>query len=411
MNELFNKEKIIYKNIDIPEELDFLIIKSINEGKKKNNYNIRNIGKILVASILTFFILLNIFPRVSILARGLPVIGKLAEFLTIDKGFKNAVEEGLIQDIGYEDKINGIKLKVSNLVGDYKTMWIEYEVEEGYNVEVDLTDISEENKISAFYGHSTEAKGKSGNYIKVNFENFQKEFLIIFNVYNTDKSEVLAKFKVPIKLEDKFNEELIEIPIKNNIIKTNIGDIEIIGINTSKTRTSLSFKLNSNDYNFVKFQNPVLIDSKGNEYKISSSYLNFDGSGNNNLEFEGEIKDNNITFKADNIFYDKKYDKSIIVDLNNKIAQDNEYNISLESYEDNILTLRAENVEGIQFKIEEDKYKFNKQSQHGYEEGNKFIPIEVITSLEILQEGDGIVEIQIDSIAKDNIEGFEFNIN
>ena len=37
MKDLFNKEKIVYKNIEIPEELEFIVIKSINEGKKKED--------------------------------------------------------------------------------------------------------------------------------------------------------------------------------------------------------------------------------------------------------------------------------------------------------------------------------------------------------------------------------------
>ena len=409
MKDLFNKEKIVYKNIEIPEELEFIVIKSINEGKKKKIYNIKLLSKLLVASFLLFFILLNIFPKLSASAQNIPIMGRLAYFLTIDKGFSNAVEDGLIQNIGYENEINGIKLKVNTLVGDYKSMWIEYEVEDEYYVEVDLTDINEEDKISAFYGYTTEAYGKSGDYIKVNFEKFENNFLMIFNVYNKDKSEKLAVFKVPINLDDKFGES--NISINNNIIKTEIGDIEIKGVNTSKTRTSISFRLNSDKYNFVKFENPVLIDGKGNEYKISSSYLNFDNSGNNNIEFEGEVKDTNIKLKAYSILYDEKYDKKVIVDLNKEVVQDNKYNISFESYKDNILTLKAENVQDIQYKIEEDKYKFKAQEQHSYEEGNNFIPIELITNFEILQEGDGIIEIYIDSITKDKVKGFEMNIN
>ncbi len=409
MKDLFNKEKIVYKNIEIPEELEFIVIKSINEGKKKKIYNIKLLSKLLVASFLLFFILLNIFPKLSASAQNIPIMGRLAYFLTIDKGFSNAVEDGLIQNIGYENEINGIKLKVNTLVGDYKSMWIEYEVEDEYYVEVDLTDINNEDKISAFYGYTTEAYGKSGDYIKVNFEKFENNFLMIFNVYNKDKSEKLAVFKVPINLDDKFGKS--NISINNNIIKTEIGDIEIKEVNTSKTRTSISFRLNSDKYNFVKFENPVLIDGKGNEYKISSSYLNFDNSGNNNIEFEGEVKDTNIKLKADSIFYDEKYDKKVIVDLNKEVVQDNKYNISFESYKDNILTLKAENVQDIQYKIEEDKYKFKAQEQHSYEEGNNIIPIELITNFEILQEGDGIIEIYIDSITKDKVKGFEMNIN
>ncbi len=409
MKDLFNKEKIIYKNIEIPEDLDFLVAKSIIEGNKKNSRLVL-ISKIVAASFIAFIITLNLFPKFSIVAQNLPIIGKLAQLLTRDKGFNNAVEADLIQNIDYKNEVNGIKLKVSNVVGDYKAMWIEYEVEEGYKVEVDLTDINEQDKIEGLFSQSIEAFGRSGNYIECNFEKFEQEFLVIFNVYNKDESESLAVFKVPIRLEEKFRKNINGISISNNVIRTKIGDIKVKSINSSKTRTSLIFNLNSDEYNFVSFDNPVLIDNKGNEYKSSrvTSYLN----GDKRIDFEGEIKDKDIIFKCDNIFYDKKYDKKIIVDLKNKLIQDNEYNTTFESYENNILKLKTENVEGINFINETEKYTFNRQEIHTLEVSkNRYKAYEIITSFNIIDEDDGILELEIDSITKDKVKGFKFEIN
>ncbi|WP_288222318.1 DUF4179 domain-containing protein [uncultured Clostridium sp.] len=409
MKDLFNKEKIIYKNIEIPEDLDFLVAKSIIEGNKKTSRLVL-ISKIVAASFIAFIITLNLFPKFSIVAQNLPIIGKLAQLLTRDKGFNNAVEADLIQNIDYKNEVNGIKLKVSNVVGDYKAMWIEYEVEEGYKVEVDLTDINEQDKIEGLFSQSIEAFGRSGNYIECNFEKFEQEFLVIFNVYNKDESESLAVFKVPIRLEEKFRKNINDIPISNNIIRTEIGDIKVKSINSSKTRTSLIFNLNSDEYNFVSFDNPVLIDNKGNEYKSSrvTSYLN----GDKRIDFEGEIKDKDIIFKCDHIFYDKKYDKKIIVDLKNKLIQDNEYNTTFESYENNILKLKTENVEGINFINETEKYTFNRQEIHTLEVSkNRYKAYEIITSFNIIDEDDGILELEIDSITKDKVKGFKFEIN
>ena len=409
MKDLFNKEKIIYKNIEIPEDLDFLVAKSIIEGNKKNSRLVL-ISKIVAASFIAFIITLNLFPKFSIVAQNLPIIGKLAQLLTRDKGFNNAVEADLIQNIDYKNEVDGIKLKVSNVVGDYKAMWIEYEVEEGYKVEVDLTDINEQDKIEGLFSQSIEAFGRSGNYIECNFEKFEQEFLVIFNVYNKDESESLAVFKVPIRLEEKFRKNINGISISNNVIRTKIGDIKVKSINSSKTRTSLIFNLNSDEYNFVSFDNPVLIDNKGNEYKSSrvTSYLN----GDKRIDFEGEIKDKDIIFKCDNIFYDKKYDKKIIVDLKNKLIQDNEYNTTFESYENNILKLKTENVEGINFINETEKYTFNRQEIHTLEVSkNRYKAYEIITSFNIIDEDDGILELEIDSITKDKVKGFKFEIN
>lgn len=88
MKDIFDKERIIYKNIEILEDLDFLVIKSINEGKKKNN-RIRFIGKIVATSFLTISIILNLFPKLSIVTQNLPIIGRLVHFLTIEREFSN----------------------------------------------------------------------------------------------------------------------------------------------------------------------------------------------------------------------------------------------------------------------------------------------------------------------------------
>ena len=68
MKEIFKKEKIDYKNIDIPEDLEFISIKSINEVKKKNNYNLMFLSKILILSLIILLILLMIFPKLYIKA-------------------------------------------------------------------------------------------------------------------------------------------------------------------------------------------------------------------------------------------------------------------------------------------------------------------------------------------------------
>lgn len=98
MRDLFNKEKIICKNIEIPEDLDFLVVKSIAEGNKQNN-RVSTIFKIVAASFIAFIITLNLFPKFSTVAQGLPIIGKLAELLTIDKVFNNTIDDDLIKDL------------------------------------------------------------------------------------------------------------------------------------------------------------------------------------------------------------------------------------------------------------------------------------------------------------------------
>lgn len=415
---LFEKEKIDYESIEIPEELDFLVRKSLKEGKAKYKSKrlIYNLSKVSVATFLVFLITINLFPKVSTFAQRLPIIGKLAEVLTFDKGLSNAVDKGLVKDINYEEEINGINLKVNNIVGDSKALWIEYELQnhEKYNIEMRLMDIEEKNAIIASYGRTIGSFEEDKNYYQCIFDEFFKDFIIVFNISPKEDENNITTFKIKVNLEDKFNSELKEITFNNRIITNEIGEIELKSILPSTTRTNMVFKLNSEEYEFMGFENPVLIDSKGKEYPKSNMYPIEDENGNNNIEFQGEIKDGNITFKCDGIYYAKKGEKVIKVDLYQGLVQENEYNTVFESYNNGILTLKSENVQNIEFNMESEKYKLKNKGLHGEiinEEENIYKIYEVITELELIGEQSDILELKIDSIIKDKTEALEFKLN
>lgn len=415
---LFEKEKIDYDNIEIPEELDFLVKTSLKEGKAKYKSKrlIYNLSKVSVATFLVFLITINLFPKVSILAQGLPIIGKLAEVLTFDKGLRNAVDKGLFKNINYEEEINGINLKVNNIVGDSKALFIEYELQnhENYKIDMRLMDIEEKDTIKGSYGRSRGAVEENKNYFQCRLEEFTKEFVVIFNISPKEDENNITTFKIMVNLEDKFNPQFKEITFNNRVISTEIGEIELKSILPSTTRTNMVFKLNSEEYEFMGFENPVLIDSKGKEYPKSNMYPIEDGNGNNSIEFQGEIKDGNITFKCDGVYYAKKGEKVIVVDLYKGLVKENEYNTIFESYNNGILTLKSENVQNIGFNGESEKYKLKGQSYHGErvnEEENIYKIYEVVTELELIGEQSDILELKIDSIIKDKTEALEFKLN
>ena len=164
----------------------------------------------------------------------------------------------------------------------------------------------------------------------------------------------IASFNIPISLEKEiFNSELKEIPLDNNLINTELGNIEIISLKSSKTRAVMEFKLDSDKYEYMNFENPRLIDDKGNIYEISSSYIS--GSDENNeikiVELQGEIKDTikSLTFKFDSMYYARKDNRIITVDLKNKLVEPNDYNFEFESLIGNELILKAEDVESVSF--------------------------------------------------------------
>lgn len=50
------------------------------------------------------YLLVNMFPTVAYAMSNIPGINKLVEFVKFDKGFDNAVEEGLVKEINFKEE-------------------------------------------------------------------------------------------------------------------------------------------------------------------------------------------------------------------------------------------------------------------------------------------------------------------
>ena len=363
-NSYFEHDKLKYENIEIPEELDFMVKKTLKEGREKRRFKtIYKYGIGIVSTFLVFVLLVNIFPTVAYAMSKVPGLDKLVELVTFDKGFDNAIEEGLVKEVNFEEEQNGVKLKVNTIAGDWKRLWIGYEISGEIDFGFDVSVITEDSGVSwsTFYTEPysiINEEGEQESYIEVAFNKFNEEFTLKFNIYDKEKyvesnlnKEYLASFSVPIKLEKEiFNSELINIPIDNTVINTEIGDVKIVSLKSSKTRIVMEFKLNSDIYDYMTFENPRLIDDKGREYKISSSYAS-KGIENNFIELQGEIKENikSLTFVFDDLYYARKDDRKIIVDLKNKVVEKNDYNFEFISLIGNKLTLKADSVRSVSF--------------------------------------------------------------
>ena len=366
-NSYFYDNKMKYENIEIPKELEFMVNRTLKKGRAKRRIKtIYKYGIGLVSTFLVFVSLVNIFPTVAYAMSKIPALNKLVELVTFDKGFDNAVKDGLVKEINFEEEQNGIKLKVNTVAGDWKRLWIGYEMniadDKGVNIKILDKNTGEgigSTMWSVLNGENSD-KNTSENYLEVGFNEFTEEFIIEFNIYDK-KNEIdnvlndnyISSFNVPIKLESQiFNSQLRDVKLDNNIVSTDIGDIEIISLKTCKTRTVMEFKLNSNNYDYMNFENPRLIDNEGNEYKVSSFMETAkEGSSNRYIELQGEIKDNikSLTFKFDSMYYARKDNRSIIVDLKNKVVEANDYNFEFVSLIGDELILKAQDVESASF--------------------------------------------------------------
>ncbi|MBQ6820688.1 MAG: hypothetical protein IJO26_05275 [Clostridium sp.] len=101
MKNIFGKDKIEYKNIEIFEELETIITKNIDYGKSKSVYNIKLLSKVIIACIVFTTVLFNLFPKFSVWAQDIPVLGNVAYFFTINKS--NIEEESEEVDILFRE--------------------------------------------------------------------------------------------------------------------------------------------------------------------------------------------------------------------------------------------------------------------------------------------------------------------
>ncbi len=356
----FGDEKLKYENIEIPKELDFVVKKTLKEGRRKRKVQtVYKYGIGVASTFLVFVLLVNMFPTVAYAMSNIPGINKLVEFVKFDKGFDNAVEEGLVKEINFKEEKNGVKFKVNTIAGDWKSLWIDYEISSDteLGVIVSVNESNTENEIPVLIEYR-DGENKGERYIKIGFQEFNENFDLKFNIFKDDEDAMhgnyIASFNIPISLDKEiFNCELKEITLDNNLINTEIGDIEIISLKSSKTRIVMEFKLNSDKYEYMNFEKPRFIDDKGNIYEISSSYIS--SSDENNaikiVELQGEIKENikKLTFQFDSMYYARKDNRSIIVDLKNRLVEPNYYNFEFENLIGNELILKAEDVESVSF--------------------------------------------------------------
>lgn len=434
-NKEFNKQfkNRIDDNIEEPNYLKDIFDSSIKKSKRKLLIkNTIKTSKVVISIFIVFIISINLFPSLSAIASNLPIIGRLAEILTIDKGLNNAVKEGLYQEINFKETKNGITLKVTNVAGDYRSLRLEYLLEgiEKNDVRMKIRDKNNNHIPHVPYKFSKSKDGSEdlNSSYEIGFEEFFKEFTVTFDVYESTESEVsLAEFKVDINLDDKFNVEDAEIEIKNNIIKTEIGDIVIKKMTSTKTRTNLEFDFVSEEYDFMEFDNLRLVDEKGNEYN-STNGGSIDNENNNfNLRIESDLsKKKELTLKSDGIYYARKDDRDLVLDLENLEISKNNYNIEVakdisendyssrhEDLKENQIILRAKGVLGFQIESNE-KLKhietginLHLNPDLSYEENKEKSESDMI--IEILTE-EKLVDIYITNIKKDRTEALEFKI-
>lgn len=438
----FDKEKQKYENIEIPEDLDFIVRKTLKEGYRRKRSKVINKMATAIAGIfIAFTLAVNLFPKVAYAASLIPGLDKLVKLVTWDKGFDNAVDEGLIQEINFEQKQNEITLKVNSLAGDWKKLWVNYSIDDGngnkeysngtpkYSVDINVKLPDEYEEIGCYYGTGSLNEDGEG-ILDIGFPEFIENFTLEFKVYENSGETIqigdeiptqnyLATFEIPIKLDKSiFNSELKEVTIDNKIIETSVGDILIDSIQSSKTRIVMTFNLQSEIYDYMGFENPRLVDEKGNEYKQSDSFIS-ELNGNSAIEFSGEIKEGvkSLKFECDGVYYARKDNRDIVINLKDRVVEPNDYGFTFaldEKVEDivgNQIIIKSNEIKGASFTIvsnENDQYILEDKGQSFY--GNDEEVYTTQCYFNVLDSNVEKVTLKLEWVRKDITEAISVNL-
>ena len=369
--QFFEKEFKNYNDIKIPDSLDFKVRQSLKLAKnKKRKSRLIKFSSVAASFLLAFITMINVSPTIARALYSVPGLNGIVSFVTIDKGYKNAVDKGIYKELYYEEEKNGVKISISSIVGDRNHMWIFYDLNKDITTtysEFTLIDNATNEPISAGYAYTLN-DNNDGAILEVSLskeETVSNNIKLLCKVYNgmpLDKQEeLLAEFEVPINLDSKLlNPEIKAIDIKNRSISTDIGEIIFHKLTSTTTTTTLEFDLSSDRYEFMGFENPRLEDSNGNVYNQSYMYFSetYEPSKSKSVFFQGELKDKikDLTFKCDGFYYLDTKQNTIEIDLKNKTIEANGLDFELVKLENNILTLKANNMRNVILEASDDQH-------------------------------------------------------
>lgn len=433
-NIIDNNDYLIVKSEGI--ELDLIRESKKEKGSRKNKV-INNIIKSVVAAMLTFVVSVNIFPNLALALANIPGLNKLIEVVSFDKGFKNVIDNGNIQEVNTTIEDKGVKFSVTTIAGDDLKLWIGYEIE-GKNLVLGKM-VKFKNQVDgkdlAWIGYPPE-EGK--NYIEVHMDRLVKNFKMEVEIYTDDPSfhkpisqldekaisdmrHIFEKNKIitlsiPISLNDKiYNKDLRVINIKGKEFKSEIGTFKIEKLELSKSRSRVYCKLISDENELVGVLIPRLIDGVGKNYSSPYDFTSSSNIENNTLclELSGGITSiEGLSFTCNGFKYINKQNKYIAVDVKNELMKPNNLGISLIDIDGPMVILNVPKKD-IEFSFEAEYEKGNKVAIKEISVSPKDIrglSSEEIVKLKFKELIGGKINLKVESVQYDTPRGFNIKL-
>lgn len=251
--------KAVYEAIKIPEQLDYIVNKAINNKQNTKEYKMKYVKYVLstVSCVfLTFVVIVNLSPSFASSISDIPIIGNMAKVFTIEE-YKEEDEEKLINA-----KIPGIE----------NTGNTELEKRINYEIALKMNEVLEEaeDRAAEYKKAVIETGGKEEDYQPINIQidykvGYSSDKIVSFVIL---KSETLAStyteryfYNIDIETGKNLNlRDLLGNDYKNIIDETIYKEIE----ERSKNPDNMYFVEEEMKFSGIK-----------NEYQ--NFYINTDG--------------------------------------------------------------------------------------------------------------------------------------
>jgi hypothetical protein len=330
---------------------------------KKNRARSRIIKSVIAATLL-FLVSVNTFPSLALALVKVPGLNKLIEVVSFDKGFKNVIAKGNIQEVNTSIENNGAKFTVTTIAGDELKLWIGYELEGGNLVLQKI--IKFKNKADGKYlpwiGY-TPVEGEK--YIEVHMDRLVKDFQMEVEIYKDDSSfhtplsqldektisdveyafekNKITTLNIPISLNDKIYKSILSVfNIQGKEFKSEIGTFKIEKLELAESRSRVYCRLISEENELVDVLVPRLIDGEGKNYSSPNDFTSRTGNNTLCLELSGGVNSiEGLSFMCNGFRYINKQDKFITVDLENQRIEPNNLGISLIGIESSNVILNV----------------------------------------------------------------------
>ena len=251
--------KAVYEAIKIPEQLDYIVNKAINNKQNTKEYKMKYVKYVLLTVscvFLTFVVIVNLSPSFASSISDIPIIGNMAKVFTIEE-YKEEDEQKLINA-----KIPGIE----------NTGNTELEKRINYEIALKMNEVLEEaeDRAAEYKKAVIETGGKEEDYQPINIQidykvGYSNDKIVSFVIL---KSETLASayteryfYNIDIETGKNLNlRDLLGNDYKNIIDETIYKEIE----ERSKNPDNMYFVEEEMKFSGIK-----------NEYQ--NFYINTDG--------------------------------------------------------------------------------------------------------------------------------------